>query len=222
MVRGLVLRPMENVKSIFVFKNLGLISYQEAYQVQLKTVAEVISGAPSMVFLCEHPAVLTLGRLAAEQNILASPAELTKRKVELAKIDRGGEVTLHNPGQLVVYPIINLNEHGRDLRVYLHKVEQVAIDLLGDFDILAKRIEGQRGVWVKNCKIASIGIGVKKWVAYHGIAINVCNDLNLFSIIRPCGLDVRMASIESLKASKITMADVKNRFMHHWSRNFSA
>lgn len=213
---------MEELKYISEFKDLGLIPYHEAYQIQMKTVAAVISGAPNTVFLCEHPAVLTLGRIAAEQNILVSPEELNNRKVELAKIDRGGEVTLHNPGQLVVYPIINLNEQGRGLRAYLHKLEQVAIDLLDDFDILARRIEGQRGVWVGSRKIASIGVGVKKWVSYHGIAINVCNDLSLFSIIRPCGLDVQMASIESLKASPVKMPEVKRRFMHHWQRHFSA
>ncbi len=201
-------------------RDLELISYAEAYKIQMKTVNEVIGGERNTLLLCEHPAVLTLGRMAAEQNILVSLEELSKRKVELIKIDRGGEVTLHNPGQLVVYPILNLNEYGRDLKAYLHQLEQVAIDLLGDFDILARRIEGQRGVWAGNRKIASIGIGVKKWVSYHGIAINVCNDLNLYSIIRPCGLDVQMASIEGLKASKINMTDVKNRFMHHWLRNF--
>src|SRR3989338_1669487 len=102
---------MKKLNDVAQFKDLGLISYQQAYQIQLKTVTEVIGGAPDTVFLCEHPAVLTLGRMAAEQNILVPPEELTRQKVELVKIDRGGEVTLHNPGQLVAYPIVNLNEY---------------------------------------------------------------------------------------------------------------
>lgn len=209
---------MREIKTTYDVKDLGLIAYQDAYKIQMEAVQAVIGGAPNTIFFCEHPAVLTLGRMAAEQNILVAHEELEKRKVELAKIDRGGEVTLHNPGQMVVYPILNLNEYGRDLRAYLHKLEQVAIDLLGDFDILARRIEGQRGVWVKNRKIASIGVGVKKWVSYHGIAINVCNDLTQFSLIRPCGLDVQMASMESLKEVKVPMPEVKQRFLYHWSK----
>ena len=201
---------MNKTQSI-IFQDLGLIDYGTAFQIQKRRVQEVIDGALSTVLLCEHPSVLTLGRLGIDQNILWSPEELTKKGIQVIRIDRGGEVTLHAPGQLVIYPIINLNEHARDLKRYLHYLEQVAIDLLHDFGIVATRISGQRGVWVEKNKIVSIGVGVRKWVTYHGLAINVNTDLNLFSMIKPCGLDVQMTSMAKCLGRDIDMIAVKSR-----------
>jgi lipoate-protein ligase B len=158
--------------------------------------------------------------LGKEEHILYSPEELKARQVSVVRIDRGGEVTLHSPGQLVIYPIINLNSYGKDLKVYLEGLEQVAIDLLHDFGILATRIEGQRGVWVGKDKIASIGVGVRRWVTYHGLAINVNTDLDLFRLIRPCGLDVQMTSISRLEKKKIDITEVKEKFLNHFCRHF--
>ena len=201
---------MSNYNSmIFNVRDLGLIDYVSAYEIQKQCVEDVLKGKDQCLLLCEHPAVLTLGRLATLNNILCSSSEIEKRGVQIINIDRGGEVTLHSPGQLVIYPIFNLNDLGRDLKQYLYQLEQVAIDLLREFDIVAGRISGQRGVWVKEKKIVSMGIGVKKWIAYHGLAINVNTDLGLFSMIRPCGLDVHMTSMEEVLEREVPLSDVK-------------
>lgn len=191
--------------------DLGLIDYQEAYQIQLNCVQEALGQDQQTVVLCEHPAVLTLGRLAEDGHILYSKDELVRRGVSIHRIDRGGEVTLHAPGQLVVYPILNLNYWKRDLHAYLHQLEEAAIDLLKDFGIVATRISGKTGVWVGREKIVSMGVGVKKWITYHGLAINVSTDLNLFSIIRPCGMDVQMTSIERILHRPVDMNIVKQK-----------
>ncbi len=211
---------MTKLTEAFIYRDLGLIDYEKAWAVQKKTVEQVIAGQPSTVLLCEHPTVLTLGRLGKTENILYSREELEKRNISLLRIDRGGEVTLHAPGQLVVYPIINLN-NGRDLKSYLIKLEQVTIDLLQDFGIVATRIAGQRGIWVQDNKLASIGIGVRKWVTYHGLGINVNTDLNLFSVIKPCGLDVRMISMKEIKGHPIDMEQVKIKFKRYFEGVFA-
>ncbi len=200
--------------------DLELISHARAYAIQKETIEAVLKDGTHRLIFCEHPAVLTLGRLGTEKNILYSTEELNKRKVEVLRIDRGGEVTLHSPGQLVIYPIFHLKDFGQDLKIYLRKLEEVAIDLLQDFDIVARRILGQTGIWVDQRKIVSIGIGVKKWVSYHGMAVNVNNDLSLFSLVKPCGLDVQMTSVSYEKESLIPMEEVKSRAVIHFSRVF--
>ena len=119
-----------NQSMIYRVRDLGLIDYLEAYAIQKQSVAGVLKGQDQCLLLCEHPTVLTLGRLASSRNILCSPLNVQKRGIQVINIDRGGEVTLHSPGQLVVYPIFNLNYLGRDLKQYLYQLEQVAIDLL--------------------------------------------------------------------------------------------
>lgn len=200
--------------------NLGTVAYEEVYQLQKRCVEAVLAGGPNMLILCEHPAILTLGRLAKAEYILANQDELAQQGVTVKSIDRGGEVTLHAPGQLVVYPILNLNAFGKDLKVYLHKLEQVGIDLLGDFDIVADRISGRTGVWVRQKKIASLGIGVKKWISYHGVGLNVSTDLNLFKLIKPCGLDVQMTTIEQIKGQKVDMNQVKFTWVKKFAEQF--
>jgi lipoate-protein ligase B len=193
--------------------DLGLLAYAEAYALQKKYVEDVGRGGDMRLILCEHPAVITMGRLAREINLLMPREEITGAGVAVIPIDRGGDVTLHGPGQLVVYPILRLEHWGRDLRFYLRKLEQVVIELLNQFDIVASRRPGQTGVWVGKEKIASIGIGVKKWITFHGAAVNVNTDLNLFSMINPCGLDARMTSMAKIKNSAASMRDVKAKWV---------
>lgn len=202
-------------------KDIGLIDYEEAFQLQKQTVAEVIQGEFDTLLLCEHPMVFTLGRLADEQNFLIPPKDIQARGIKILPVDRGGEVTLHGPGQIVTYPIFHLNHFRRDLRHFLYKLEQVAIDLLQDFDIVARRISGRRGVWVGQEKIASLGIGVKKWVSFHGMAVNVNTDLDLFSMIKPCGLDVKMTSMAKLLGHEVILNEVKERIVQHYCSNFN-
>ena len=201
-------------------QDLGLIDYSKAYAIQKEWVDKVIAGHEPVILLCEHPVVLTLGRLASQENFLTSKKMIEQKGIQILDIDRGGEVTLHSPGQLVAYPILDLRFYGKDLKRYLHKLEQVAIDLLKDFDILADRFSGRTGAWVGLDKIVSIGIGVKKWVSFHGLAVNVNTDLTLFNLIRPCGLSVQMTSIAKLKDKKIDMQTVKERLIKQFCRHF--
>lgn len=187
----------------------GLVDYRQAYQRQKAAVEEVLSGGEERLILCEHPAVLTLGRLSDRSHILASDADLARQGVDVIPVDRGGEVTLHAPGQLVIYPILDLRKRKKDLRLYLWKLEHAAIDFLRDFAILADRISGKTGVWVGQQKIVSVGVGAKTWVTFHGLGINVSTDLALFRLIRPCGLDVRMTSITELTGRAVDMAEAK-------------
>ncbi len=205
----------------FSFEDLGCISYQEAYIIQKKRVDQVLQGELSTIFLCEHPSVLTLGRLASEDNLLISKECLDEQGISVEHIDRGGEITLHSPGQLVVYPIINLNFFKKDLHEYMRKLEQVAIELLKDFDIVSDRFSGRTGVWIGRKKIVSIGVGVKKWITFHGMGININTDLNLFSMIKPCGLEVTMTSISEIKGQVIDMNKVKKSLIEKFCLEFN-
>jgi len=199
---------------------LGLIPYEEALQLQKDLVREVVAGAPGALLLCEHPATLTLGRTFQQHNILATHDELIHRGITVVAADRGGDVTLHAPGQLVAYPILDLKTMGRDLGVYLRKLEQASVDFLLDFGIVAQGDNDRRGVWVGRCKIASIGIGVSHWVTYHGVGVNMSTDLDLFKVIRPCGLDVAMTSVKELKGKVPAMSVAAQKFAGHFLRVF--
>jgi lipoate-protein ligase B len=201
-------------------KDLGIIDYSKAYALQRDYVNILVQGGAQTLLLCEHPPTLTLGRSTDEKHLLASQAELEERSVRVHQIDRGGDITLHAPGQLVVYPILDLANFGKDLRSYLNQLEQVVIDLLSEFGIVANRFLGQTGVWAGTKKIASIGIGVRKWVSFHGLAVNVNTDLKLFSMIKPCGLDVEMTSISNIKSEEIDMYAVKERIVSSFCENF--
>lgn len=208
-------------QSACVIQDWGLIPYQEAFVRQKELVSRVINGEEPHLVICEHPAVLTIGRMTKPDSLLWSPNDIKEAGVEVASIDRGGDITLHAPGQLVVYPIFDLNDRGRDLKLFLEELEEVVIDLLTDFGILAGSIDGQRGVWVGREKIASIGIGVRKWVSYHGVGLNVNTDLALFRMIRPCGLDVQMTSIQKLIGAPVDMSQVKARLITHFGSKFN-
>ena len=178
-------------------RDLGVIAYDRALALQRQCVDDVINGTSTgVLLLCEHPPVLTLGRMADREHILFSGEALSRQGISVLDVDRGGEVTLHAPGQLILYPILDLTRFGRDLHRYLHQLEQVGIDFLRLFDIVGKRISGKTGVWIGEKKIMSVGIGVRRWVSYHGLGINIHTDLPLFQMIRPCGLDVEMTSLE--------------------------
>ncbi|MDE1920104.1 MAG: lipoyl(octanoyl) transferase LipB [Candidatus Omnitrophica bacterium] len=208
------------MKQGLVIEDWGLVEYSQALERQRALVQKVLEGAPDHLVLCEHPAVLTLGRMTKPENLLYQRHDIEARGVALAKVDRGGDVTLHAPGQLVVYPIFNLNNTARDLKVYMESLQEVAVDLLKNFGILAISVPGQRGVFVGPTKIISIGVGLRKWVTYHGLAINVNTDLSLFDLIKPCGLNVRMTSMQELKGHHVPMQDVKPRLVEQFQRRF--
>lgn len=212
---------MQTELSICAVQDWGLVDYETAYARQKTLVEQVVAGAPARLIFCEHPAVLTLGRMTKAENLLW-PRELIESKgVSIVSVDRGGDVTLHAPGQLVIYSIMNLAVIDRDLKRYLEQLQQVVIDLLKEFDILAEGLSGQRGVWSGKDKIASIGVGVRKWVSYHGIGLNVNTDLELFRMIRPCGLDVAMTSMKKIKGRSIDVKLVKEKAVHFFCNRFN-
>ena len=177
---------------------LGRMSYGEALTLQRATANARIEGVLNRdaLLIVEHPPVITLGRGFKPEHLPTSEEEIQSRGIELFDIERGGDITFHGPGQLVGYPIMDLNEHEPDLHKFLRKLEEMLMATLADVGIDANRREGLTGVWVGDRKIASIGIHVKKWVTWHGFAMNVATDLSFFDFIVPCGIkDVTMTSV---------------------------
>ncbi len=194
--------------------DLGLIEFDRAYSMQRQAVQRAIEEEEEAVFLCEHPPVLTMGRAADDRHIFLTEAQLLRKGIKVYRIDRGGEVTLHAPGQLVVYVILDLSRRGRDLRRYLRDLESVIMDFLVCFGVTGKRLEDKTGVFVSDAKIASIGIGVRRWISFHGLAVNITTDLSLFSLIRPCGLDVKMTSLQALTGPLPSQPEMKEKLLN--------
>ncbi|MFA6216101.1 MAG: lipoyl(octanoyl) transferase LipB [Candidatus Omnitrophota bacterium] len=195
----------------FKLFDLGVVDYQQAREFQKSVFQDVACGRlPAAVILCQHPAVITVGRSGKKENILADPEALKRRGIDIYDVERGGDVTYHGPGQQLVYPIINLAQGKKDIRYYLRSLEEVGLALLGAFGVTGLRKEGASGVWVGNQKIASLGIAIKQWITYHGLAINIKNnDLSNFSFIRPCGMDITMTSLEGVLQREVSMLQVK-------------
>ena len=172
--------------------------YVAALDLQRAVARARISGALSedVLLLVEHPPVVTLGRSSKAQHLLASPALLAARGVELHEVERGGDVTFHGPGQLVGYPIIDLKRHKQDLHWFLRQVEAALIGALAPFGIVGERRAGFTGVWTRGRKLASIGVHARDWVTWHGFALNVTTDLSYFDLMVPCGISaVEMTSV---------------------------
>jgi lipoate-protein ligase B len=179
--------------------NLGVRSYAEVLAFQREVAARRISGeiAQDVLLLVEHPPVVTLGRRKEDNKLPVSEAFLKSRGIELFEVERGGGVTFHGPGQLVGYPIIDLQRHKQDLHWYLRQVEEALIRTIGDYGIPGERNTGFTGVWTRGRKIASIGVHARAWVTWHGFALNVTTDLSYFDLMTPCGIDgVVMTSME--------------------------
>jgi lipoate-protein ligase B len=207
-------------KHEMIIEDWGLIGYADAYQRQRDLALKVLEGLPDHLVLGEHLPVLTLGRMTNPESLLYQRHDIEERGVEIINVDRGGDVTLHAPGQLIVYPVFNLNKHGKDLKLYMEKLEELAVDLLRNFGILAISVSGKRGVFVGEDKIISIGVGVRKWVTYHGLGINVNTDLSLFNLIKPCGLNVRMTSMQKLTGHSVPIEAVKEKVIELFQKKF--
>ncbi len=197
--------------------DLGLIEFKKAWDFQKEIFFAVKKGDFHFgLILCRHYPVFTLGRLADKANILE------QGDIPCYEIERGGDVTYHGPGQLTVYPIFDLHYLKKDLNFFLRFLEQGVIDLLSDFGIKGERVKGLTGVWiregVKPLKIASIGISVKNWITFHGVSFNVKkDDLANFRLIRPCGMDYPMTSLESLLGRDVEMDDIKSNLIDKFS-----
>ncbi len=174
---------------------LGLIDYDTAWSLQRDTARRRISGDEphDVLFLLQHPPVVTIGRSTKPGNLLASPERLESLGIQLRDVERGGDVTVHEPGQLVAYPIIDLKQHTKDLHWYLRQVEEAVIVALRPCGLNATRVPGLTGVWIADetgtRKLASIGVHARDWVTWHGVALNVENDLRTFNHTVPCGID---------------------------------
>lgn len=180
------------------FENLGLRSYREVWDLQEKTLEEVkqakLQGETgrNRLFFVEHPPVFTVGRSGKDSNMLASAALLQSKNAEFIHIDRGGDVTFHGPGQLVGYPIFNLEEFPLGVKAYVDKIEEVVIRSMAQYGIVCERLQGATGVWIeahtpRARKICAIGVKCSRYVTMHGFALNVNTDLSYFNLINPCG-----------------------------------
>lgn len=180
--------------------NLGLKPYRTVWELQRELQRNLMDHkGKDTILLCQHHAVITVGRSAKEGNVLASPAVLAQRGIELLHIERGGDVTYHGPGQLVVYPILDLRKRRQDVGWYMRLLEEVIIRTLLDFDLHGSRIPQKSGVFVGESKIASIGVRISRWCTMHGLAINVLDQSAGFSLINPCGYQgLKTCSMESL------------------------
>ncbi len=191
--------------------NLGEKDYKEALDIQMQYVEELMSD-PSKnekLIICSHPPVVTLGRKTQKEDI-----GLWSGKVY--EISRGGRATYHGPGQVVIYPIINLEKRNNDIYKYVRHLEDAMVLALKDYSIDSKGDPDSTGVWVENKKIASIGIAIKRWVTYHGLAINLYNDPLAFSGINPCGMSQdTMISLESILGKKVERKVFEERLATH-------
>ena len=207
--------------------DLGLVSYTDALALQQRLAAARKSGLIDDVFLlCEHPHVITLGRNANRQNLLASEHVLRQKAVELHATNRGGDVTYHGPGQIVGYPILNLAGIKHDVGWYVRMLEEAMIRASADFGAAAYRVPGKTGIWVQagasEEKLAAIGVHISRWVTSHGFAYNVSTDLRYFDLIVPCGIaDRKATSLEKLLRRSVPLEEVKLRLTRHLTDLFS-
>ena len=189
-----------------IFKQLGLIDYKEAWDFQEEifqnTIAEKIRirngendlETKNYLLFCQHPHVFTLGKSGSEDNLLLNESGLADNNANFYKINRGGDITYHGPGQLVAYPIFDLDHFFSDIHKYLRFLEQSVIDTLLEYNIVSDRVEGLTGVWIEGDtprarKICALGVKSSRWVTMHGIGFNINSDLSYFSHIIPCGID---------------------------------
>ncbi len=204
---------------------LGRVPYREAVALQHAVRDAIKRGeGDDHLLLLEHPPVYTLGRNASAADILAGPEWLAARGIAVEECDRGGQVTYHGPGQLVGYPVVNLSPDRRDVRRYVHDLQEVLIRTLADYGVAAERRDGQAfiGVWAGEDKIASIGVHLSRWITTHGFALNVTTDLADFAGIIPCGLrGIGMTSIERLTGASPDLAEVAAVCAGHFARVFA-
>ncbi|MFO0985222.1 MAG: lipoyl(octanoyl) transferase LipB [Planctomycetota bacterium] len=192
----------------------GRVAYRDAWQRQLELVLSRARGAiADQLILCEHDAVITSGRGTPRASLAGLP-------FPLVEVERGGELTYHGPGQLVGYPIVDLRARGHDLHRYLRDLEELLLRALLAFGLAGRREPGRTGVWVGQKKIGSIGVAVKRWVAYHGFALNVSTDLGAFTSFSPCGLRPEVMTSMRALGCEVLLDDVKPRVSESFAAVF--
>ena len=208
--------------------DLGLIPYAEAYALQKRIVAaRKLDAIEDVVLFCEHSPVITLGRNGKKEHLLASENVLRQKCVEFFETSRGGDVTYHGPGQIVVYPVLNLGAIRRDVVWYVRQLEEAMIRVTAEFGIVAERETGKTGIWVRSEegkapeKLGAIGVHISRWVTSHGLAYNVATDLRNFDLIVPCGIAGRKAtSLEKLLGRSVKLEEVRLKLAKHLGEMF--
>lgn len=204
-------------------RDCGLGEYRQILQLQHELIEKRRRNEiPNTVLIVEHPAVITLGARQSLNKLLICRDELEKKQIDLVQIRRGGGTTAHNPGQLVFYPIMHLQHLKLGISEYIRRLETIGIELLQSIALEATRRKGFPGLWVGERKIASIGVRVSKFVTYHGMAINIRNDLRIFDYIEPCGLDgIDMTSVLKETGNHHDMGNIKEQLSQLLIRHFS-
>jgi lipoate-protein ligase B len=206
------------------YLDLGRRAYAPTLQLQRVLLRRVLAAdeeRASLVLVEHDPPVITLGRRASDAHVLAAPQRLAAEGIELHHTGRGGDVTYHGPGQLVAYPILRVDRHGRDVHRYIRDLEEVIIRVLAAFDVEGRRLTGLTGVWVGEAKVAAIGVAVKRWVSYHGVALNVCPNLSHFDLIVPCGIEDRtVTSLARILGRKVSVGEVKPLLVDRLTETF--
>ena len=202
---------------------LGTVDYGEAYRVQIRLCQQRVAGEiPDTLLLLQHPPTITVGKSGKPDNILVGHEELDRHGVSLFFTDRGGDVTYHGPGQLVVYPIVDLRQRNRDVHAHVHDLEEVIIRTLARFGLNGNR-NSHAGVWVGEKQIAAIGIAIKRWVTMHGIALNVAPQQDFFSLINPCGMaGIPVTSISDLTGMIVSVEGVADVVVTEFASVFGA
>ena len=199
--------------------DLGLSDFNETWELQKKLQTKrILNEIEDHLLLVEHPPVYTLGKNAPTEHLLNFVNDAS-----VIQTDRGGNITFHGPGQLVGYPILDLNHYKRSITWYMRKLEQLIIDTLGNYGIIAGRKKGLTGVWVKDKKIAALGVRISKWVTMHGFSINVNPNLEYYKSIIPCGIeDYGITSMENIMGNEVpSMGEIKSKVIKLFSRNFT-
>jgi lipoyl(octanoyl) transferase len=224
-----------------IFKDLGNIDYKQAWDYQESLLKQLVTTkianrnlpeeakefTGNYLLFCEHPNVFTLGKSGDEKNLLLNETQLKERNIAYYKINRGGDITYHGPGQLVAYPILNLDYFFTDIHKYLRYLEEAVILTLADYGIKGERCTGLTGVWIdpdhpaKARKICAMGVRTSHWVTMHGLALNVAPDLRYFTLIVPCGItDKAVTSMEKELNRKPDTKEVEERLKKHIAKVF--
>ncbi len=225
---------IDKKKRSCVFIDLNILEYKRALDLQIQTLNAKIDNrlVEDQIFLVEHPSVFTLGKRGGEEHLSVARDFLSAKGIDVVQTDRGGNITYHGPGQAVMYPIVDLEKNKIRVKDFVHGLEEIMKRTAADFGIDADRDERNHGIWVKNSKIGSVGISIRKGISFHGLAMNINPDLEPFSWINPCGLThISITSIEKeiarfqsgtrAKDYKISMDQIKTYFIKHFSYVFN-
>jgi len=216
-----------------IFRHLGTIAYKEAWDYQESLFKSIIDQkianrdkaeplpTPNYLLFCQHPPVYTLGKSGKVEHLLISENQLQEQHIDYFHINRGGDITFHGLGQIVVYPILDLDNFFTDIHLYMRYLEEAVIQTLAHYQIEATRVEKLTGVWIENRKICAMGVKTSRWVTMHGIALNINTDLSFFQNIVPCGItDKAVTSLQMELGQNIAITEVEKILLDKISKVF--